>query len=159
SIKGELGEINHKQLEANDSFTRLRKLQRDMRRELVMVEAMKEKMDEIDWSASGSDYEDDFVDEGLQTAGMVALTAGWHYGYDVPRYYTPEKTRELVKEFTAKIIRLGYENNVKKIVLVDIGDKIEGVLRKQSIVDSKITPVEQMLEATWIMVDMINELL
>ena len=159
SIKSELGEINHKQLEANDSFTRLRKLQRDMSRDLVMIEALKEKMDEVDWSAIGSDYEDYFVDEELESPVLVALTSDWHYGYDVPRYYTPEKTRELVKEFTTKIIRLGYENNVKKIVLVDIGDKIEGVLRNQSIVDSKITPVEQMIEATWIMIDMIDELL
>lgn len=158
TIKSEIGEINYRQLEANDSFTRLRKLQRDMSRDLVMVEALKEKMDEVDWSAIGSDYEDYLVDDELESPVMVALTSDWHYGYDVPRYYTPEMTRELVKEFTAKIIRLAYENNVKEIILVDIGDKIEGKLRNQSIVDSKITPVDQMMEATWITLDMIDDL-
>lgn len=158
AIKEEMGAIVSSRLEANDEFTRLSRLKREWTRELLMIEAISEKMNEFDWTGIGASYEDYLIDESVESPVLVALTSDWHYGYDVPQYYTPEKTRELVREFTAKIIKLAHENNVKEIILVDIGDKIEGKLRSQSIMDSKITPVEQMMEATWITIDMIDEM-
>ena len=71
-----------------------------------------------------------------------------HYGYTHPDYTNPKEIEEVIAQYADRVISIGKREQVKTIIVANNGDSIEGVLRNQSLIDSEMSSVEQMIGVT-----------
>lgn len=156
SIKEAIGDIESSRLQANDEFTRLSRLKREWNRELVLYEIIEDSIKQMD--LSGYKANKHIVDDLDEEKEMLITLNDIHYGYEVEGYYNRDIAKEIVDRYAEKVIDLGLKENVTKIVIANEGDSIEGRLRRQSIVDSSISHIEQTTEVSNIIVSFIKKL-
>lgn len=152
SIKSAIGDIKTAQLESREDFNRLNRVKREVTRDVLLVEAVKNTMKDIKFESV--DYTPEY-DDDQEIKKMLVGFSDLHYGYvgkNALNEYSPEIAEDVVEEYAEKIINIGRKNNVDEVLVANIGDIVEGMLRNQSMFDTQKTLMTQAVEATNIVI-------
>lgn len=162
AIKQEIGEMKLTKQEIQDKSLSLSKLQREISRDVMLAEVVKETIERIDWSFNPIE----FIERKDKENGKVALVtfADLHGGREIivtdengnKFFYDP--TKDIVEDYTKTMIKYVLDNNITTLYIAQTGDLISGRLRSESIIESKLTSGEQTVEATKLFIDFVYQL-
>lgn len=158
SVREEIGLIQSSKLEASDEFTRLSKIKRDLNRDLLFIEAISKGIAESTLTEYHMPEFTPMVDSDEEEKDMLITLNDIHYGYEVDKYYNTEIAKQVVNDYADEVIKLGLRENVSKIIIANGGDNVEGRLRRQSLVDSSLSHIEQIVEVSHIIIAFIEKL-
>lgn len=161
AIKHELGEIKYAKQDAQDLFNKVNRVQREISRDLILVELIGEKIDQFDWTRFTERDFTPIANEDKPTKKAIACISDLHYGYVGSNHvhtYNTEVARELLFDYADKLIQLAKDENITEYLIANIGDLVEGFLRNQSYVDTQKNLSEQAVEATDLILDFLAAL-
>lgn len=142
AMRNEAGHIAVATQEMRDEASRWRAIKRTIARDVIIADTIKNGLENVVASATElPKYEP--IASGGDT--MLVTLNDIHYGYNDPLYYTPKDSEIVINEYADKIIDLGKKEGISKVIVANLGDSIEGVLRNQSLVDSDMSSVDQMI--------------
>lgn len=155
AIKQEIGLVNHSKLEANDQYTKLRKLQREMSRDIVMAETIKDAIENSNWndlSLNSGKYVKLSGNKALATLNDI------HYGTESFNNYTSEVLESLLDNYAEQLIDLCMDNDIEILMVHNGGDIIENYLHAQSRIEARQSSAKQTTGVTKVIVKFINKL-
>ena len=145
ALEQEVGMLTVATQAMRDEAARWRLAKRTIARDVIIMNTIEEGLKNIEFKVNKlPDYQ-----EINQDGDTVLVTLNdIHYGYTHPEYTNPEEIKEVIADYADKIIAMGIKEKIKKVIISNSGDSIEGVLRNQSLVDSEMSSVEQMIGMT-----------
>lgn len=162
AIKQEIGEMKFAKQEIQDKSLSLSRLQREISRDIMLTEVVKNTIENIDWSFEPIDL----VNNNDKENGKVALVtfADLHGGREIiitneqGRQFFYDPTQAIVEDYTKAMVKYVVDNNITTLYIAQTGDLISGRLRSESIIESKLTSGEQTVEATKLFIDFVYQL-
>lgn len=155
ALRSEIGELTVVTQGLRDEATRWRSAKRVIARDLIVVDTIKEGLEGVVFMHRElPEYQP--INEGGET--MLLTLNDIHYGYNVPQWSTPEIVEEVIAEYADKVIAMGLKEGIKRVIVTNLGDSIEGVLRNQSLVDSDMSSVEQMIAVSEVIAGFLEKL-
>lgn len=155
AMRAEIGELSVATQEMRDEAARWRMIKRTISRDVIVVDTIKNGLENITFAPRELPEFEPLAKNGDT---MLVSLNDIHYGYDDPLYYTPKQTEEIINEYCDKVINMGKKEGIGKVIVANMGDAIEGVLRNQSLVDSNMSSVQQMIEVSEIIIGFLEKL-
>ena len=153
AMRAEIGELSVATQEMRDEAARWRMIKRTISRDVIVVDTIKNGLENITFAPRELPEFEPLVKNGDT---MLVSLNDIHYGYDDPLYYTPKQAEEIINEYCDKVIDMGKREGISKVIVANMGDSVEGVLRSQSLVDSNMSSVQQMIEVSEIIIGECN---
>ena len=155
ALEEEIGEIASAKLEANDNFTSLQQLKREINREMVWLDTIVEAVKETDWGETKL-AQGEYVEK--TSVNRLATLNDMHYGYDVHGYSTVQDLENSLSLYAQVLIDEGLEDGVETYHITNLGDLIENHLHAQTRVDAKLSSAKQVVGATKLVSEFLNKL-
>lgn len=145
AIRSEAGQLAIATQDMRDEAARWRMIKRTLARDVIVVDAIKNGLKNATFTTKTLPEFEPIHQHG--DTMMVTLN-DIHYGYNDPMYFTPEDAVVAIDQYSNKVIALGQKEKIKTVIVANLGDSIEGVLRNQSLVDSDMSSVDQMIQVS-----------
>lgn len=161
TIKNQLGNLYSTRLETREELNSLRRVKREMTKDVLLVEHIEECMSNVQWDSlleklpKRKTYQKDSVKE------MIACISDFHYGYEGKTPYSQYNTKiaeQLLNEYADKLIDLIQTESIQVVTVANLGDLVEGNLRNQSLFDTQKTLSQQAIEATELIIQFLIKL-
>lgn len=144
-LRSEVGNLAIATQEMRDEAARWRMIKRTISRDVIVADTIKNGLENIVFTPKKLP---DFEPVISSRDTMLVTLNDIHYGYNVPQYSTPEDAERAIIEYSDKIISMGQKEGIGRVIVTNLGDSIEGVLRSQSLVDSEMSSVDQMIQVS-----------
>lgn len=161
SIKEEIGELSYAKRGAQNQFRQLNKVKRELTDSLLLFDEIERV---IQKSGVGNNYihEPIVLNENETIKTMIACISDLHYGalVEVEGYtYDTTIAKELLNEYGNRLIALSKRENVNRIIVVNLGDLIEGsYMRTQNAYSTERVFSEQINEASDLIINFLTKL-
>ncbi|QYH51147.1 metallophosphoesterase [Liquorilactobacillus hordei] len=161
SIKFEIGELNSAKLELQKQGTSVRKLVRDVNKDVLFIEHIEEALKKKDFSKVGvfSKYAPEKYKEQKT---MIVCLSDIHYGAVVnlpDNKFNRDICARLLNKYADKVIATIIKENVSSVYVMNLGDLIENVyMRNQNLYNSEETLSEQIVNATELVIKFLDKI-
>ena len=161
SIREEIGEIRDSKIQAQQDYSKLNRLKKELSNDVAFLEGIENAIKEKDFSHI-LDFSQILVDSNKELQEMVLAISDVHYGAFVNlegRYYDTDVSKEILNNYIDKALKIANENNVGKIHVVGLGDYFEhDSMRIQNSYSSEKTLTEQVVDFTDIIINILQRL-
>lgn len=161
SIREEIGEIRDSKIQAQQDYSKLNRLKKELSNDLSFLDGIESAIREKDLS-NNFDFNYIQTNENVELNEMILAISDVHYGAFVDiegRYFDTKIAEKIINEYVDKAINIAMQNNVKKIHVVGLGDYFEhDSMRIQNSYSSEKTITEQVVDFTDIIIKLLQKL-
>lgn len=90
----------------------------------------------------------------------ILCVGDWHYGLDVDLYfnkYSPDIAKDRVNRLTRRVLSIVEEQDLKELIVINLGDMISGRIHLPLRLNSRIDAVTQTIHVSEILAEMLTE--
>ena len=161
SIREEIGEIRDSKIQAQQDYSKLNRLKKELSNDLSFLDGIESAIREKDLS-NNVDFSDILINENVEINEMVLAISDVHYGAFVDiegRHFDTKIAEKIINEYIDKAINIAIQNNVKKIHVIGLGDYFEhDSMRIQNSYSSEKTITEQVVDFTEVIINSLQKL-
>lgn len=91
----------------------------------------------------------------------ILMLSDWHYGIEINNYfnkYNPQICRERISKLRDEVIKLGEQQKIKELYVVNLSDLICGRIHLTLRLESRIDVISQVMEVSEILAELLCEL-
>lgn len=162
SIREEIGEIRDSKIQAQQDYSKLNRLKRELSNDVALIERVEYALMNVDFSGLSNIGYNPVYNLNTDLKQMIVCLSDIHFGAIVDiegREYNTEIATRLVMEYADKILSIAKENNVKEVHVVNLGDLVEGLyLRTQNLYSAEKTFSEQVVDASELIINFLTKL-
>jgi len=95
-----------------------------------------------------------------ESNSAVLLISDWHYGIEIDNYwntYNPDIAKERVSRLVELTLEKCYNNNIKTLSVMNLGDMIAGNIHLQLRINSRMDVISQIMEVSELIAEMLYE--
>lgn len=160
AIQSELGALNSKKLEVQEENRKLRRMIRQVNKDVIFVNELKEAIKNATFITANNPVI--LPDLHGNENNIIACLSDIHYGAYVDiaeNYYDTETVGKLLDIYADKLIQIANKEMVGRIDIVNLGDIVEhAYMRNQNLYDSEETLSEQIVHVTELIIKFIQKL-
>lgn len=162
SIREEIGEIRDSKIQAQQDFSRLNRLKKELSNDVALIERIEVALMNVDFSSLSNIVHNPVYNSDSENKYMIACLSDLHFGAIVDiegREYNISIAKELVMNYADKILKIAKENNVENVHVVNLGDSVEGLyLRTQNLYSAEKTFSEQVVDVSELIINFLTKL-
>lgn len=147
-LKDELGNLYHAKREMQLHSNSLNKTRRDLSLSVLMTEMVRDTLQGVDW---GLGEVTGYVPEPIAKGDVVSVSnlSDIHHGYLADDETDARAVTEArLHSYLKNLVRFGKKEGVNHFIIANLGDDIEGFLRNESLIDTRQTAIQQMVEVS-----------
>ena len=161
SIKEEIGEISYAKRDAQNSFRELNRLKRELTDDVLLIERVEEAISKMNFDfLKNKKATQDKLDSSKTE--MIIGFSDLHFGalVDVEGHkYNTVIAEELLMSYAEKIIDIAKKENIKRAIVVNLGDLIENLyMRTQNLYSAERNLSEQIVDASELVIKFLIKL-
>lgn len=152
-------ELKKEKVKLADERTQLNSYIRALAREETLKEIAVEIAQQISKEKQLSVYNIDREKDKDKVATL--LISDWHYGLQINNYfntYSPEICKERVSKLVDEVIKIGTDNKVSKLNIVNLSDLIAGRIHLKVRLESREDVISQVIHVSEILAEFLTDL-
>lgn len=161
AIKEEIGEISYAKRDAQNSFRELNKLKRELTDDVLLIERVENAISKMNFDFVRKNKVNDNKYDYSNTEMIIGFS-DLHFGslVDVEGHkYDTKIADELVMSYADKIIDIAKKENIRKAIVVNLGDLIENLyMRTQNLYSAERNLSEQIVDASELVIKFLIKL-